>query len=291
MPDPRNLKVGDRFTASLTFALLALTVTGCKRVADAAPAEPTPGIRLPVVDGAPLFEEKDAIVVSVRDSATAAVRETRTVGTKDAAWIVALDGEVFQGATREWRERLAQKLLELGRAGPYEPSERPLLLRADARAPFEIIGVVIEQAAVARIPHIFYATGGGDGSIRAISCPLPRDFGGISVLDLSVELSWDAAHGSVRRVLGPVTRSHAPMVGDPLVDSRQDIVSTGPDGDVELEAVLRRRFGEMEAIRSRDGDDEVELNIRVAPLLEWRHVVEFVHRATRSGTWRIGFAL
>jgi hypothetical protein len=293
MPSPRRLKVGDR-VGRLTIAVLALTMTGCRRSSDAAQADPAPRLTLPVVDGAPRFDENDAIVVEVfRARTDATSEETRTW--ESNGWQIDLGGDGLYRAERGSLTRLSERLTQLAqtRAGTSSPylSKRALLIRADAEAPFHIVRSIFEAAAVARLPRVFSAVratrGGATG---AVASPLPNDRSGQTLLVLAVTLSWDADRG-LRRELGPTSRLIMPPTGDPILNPEKVVIPGGPEGDGRIDALLRDRYAEFRAVKLKGDYTHIDIEIHADGGLPWRDVVEFIHRAGLSGPWRIGFAL
>ena len=118
-------------------------------------------------------------------------------------------------------------------------------------------------------------------------CRLPIDNSGGTYLELRVDLSWDGNSRTLRRALGPTTRLVVSPIGERVLYDEKTVIPVGTEGDAQLDSSLRSRFRELEAIRIAQDYRSVDLAIHVGPRVPWQHVVEFIHRAKRTGGWRI----
>jgi hypothetical protein len=251
------------------------------------------GLNLPVVNQAPSLDETEPIVVTVfRDSGAPVATDSRNDADLDA-WRIRV-GMRTVGWSREELTQLGDQLrglaeTKLERPGnPYSASTRVLLMRVPADAPVDVVFATLEQASNARIWNVFYAVAARKDQDRgAISCPLPRDRGGQTEIVLHLRVSWDAGLGVLRRVLGPTTSFELPRM--PPISTEEIAIAAGDAGTDQLATLLRTKYIELEAKRSREGYLSLDLTLEPDSRVAWQHVIDLIQLAQASGNWRIGF--
>ena len=222
---PPGMRPCFRFTATWAAVLLFLPMAAPGQ--ESAPSRPSRSIELPVSDQAKLFNEPDSIIVAIgkthrsaADAASTPVEVWRaSIGFRsykfDASGLSDLKDELYRLGYDRMRK-----------TAPFF-SERGLLIRADAEAPWKCVQLVIEQCGHARIYRIWAATASQPlKPSSALECWLPIDtaeslpVGGI-ISEIRVLLSWNSVAGKPRTTLratlhradgrrGPQTRGADP---------------------------------------------------------------------------------
>jgi biopolymer transport protein ExbD len=255
--------------AILVVAVLAAPILlGQEPKSSSRPA--TPEIRLPITEFATPFGWADAIVVTISSatdtSASPPSRELRK-------WRIDSGGETFAfdhaGITR-----LREYLLPLGKARPgkwsgRDISERVLLVRADADAPFAYVQKVMEAAAGAAVYKLSYAAektkGGGE---QAFDWWLPRDLGPRSTEPLTaprVALSWNSSSSKPERL---------------FAETR---IPATKEGDEQLMNLLR------ETQAGLPPGKDVRIFMYADPTVPWQALVGLMDLIRRAGVRRAAF--
>lgn len=248
----------------LVAAIAAPALLGQESKPASPPAKPK--IRLPITEFATPFGWDDAIVVTV----SSAMRASGTRPSRELQkWRIDSGGETF-AFDREGMTRLREYLLPLGKARPgkwsgRDISERVLLVRADADAPFVYVQRVMEAAAGAAIYKLSYAAektkGGGE---QAFDWWLPRDLGPRSTEPLTaprVAVSWNSQSNKPERSFGE-TR-----------------IPATKEGDEQL----------LNLLRETQAGSDVRIFMYAEPEVPWQGLVGLMDLIRRAGVRRAAF--
>jgi biopolymer transport protein ExbD len=245
-------------------------------------------VNLPVTEFAKPVQLGDTVVVVVSRAGTpeAATRPTTIFD----AWRISIYNQTFP-FDKTGMGRLVEKLRALAAVRPGKtkeaPSERRLLIKGDAEAPYGFTQKVLEAAAAAKI----YKT-----SIAAVSEPgaapgafdmwLPRDKGraqagptaregaetrddeGRDEPEIRVILSWNRTAGRLERIFG------------------QSLIPATAEGNQRLDRLLSESWKQYKKVGRRD----VPLIIDAGPAVPWKHVVEVLDAGMRAGILKIEFS-
>jgi biopolymer transport protein ExbD len=264
---------------SLVFVLAVATLVWGQEAATSRPAAP---VNLPVSEFAKPFAIKDAIVVTV-SRATEGEATTRPARSLEA-WRIELDSQTIP-LTKAGIARLKDQLSQLGKKKPgttdTAPSERALLLRADADASFGHVQKVLEAAARGGIYKTTFAARDEGGTSGAFDNWLPRDVGfsivpgpsdtgGAATLEASPEIrvimSWNAKSNRLERLFG------------------NQLVPATPEGDKLLEKLLGDARAEW---KKRKVD--APLVIDSGPTVPWQRVVDVLNAGMRARITQLQF--
>jgi len=250
------------------------------------------GVKLPVTSFVQPFENQDAIVVTI--SRAAAQEGASRPASGFQAWQVGLSGKTFS-FDKAGMDLFLEKLRVLGGAHQGKtkpaPSERPLLIKADAQAPYGLTQKVLESAAAAMIYKVsIAATDAAGGKAGAFDSWLPRDVGPdskrakpvavdvgedkggaplVPMDEIRVLLSWNTQQNKLERLFG------------------QRLIPPTAEGSEELERLI---VGSREGFAKR-GNPDVPLIIDAGPRVPWQNVVEVMDMAKRAGVKKIEFGL
>ena len=252
------------------------------------------GVKLPVTSFVQPFENQDAIVVTIsRAQIHEGVEGASRPASNFQAWQVGISGKTFS-FDKAGIDLLREKLRALagareGKTKPV-PSERTLLIRADAQAPYGLTQKVLESAAAAMIYKVsIAATDAAGGKTGAFDSWLPRDVGPesrrakpvveegedkggpplVPVDEIRVLMAWNTQQNKVERLFG------------------QRVVPPTAEGSEELEKLIT---GSREGFAKR-GNPDVPLIIDAGPRVPWQNVVEVMDMAKRAGVKKIEFGL
>jgi len=229
-------------------------------------------IDLPINEFAEPFNAKDAIVVTV-SRALVPTQATTRPGRRLEEWRIEAGNREY-ALTKAGIAELQEYLLRLGKARPGKtetaPSERALLIRADAAATYGHIQQVLQAASGARIYWTYFAgvpkEGGSPG---AFLVRLPRDVGqGKPGRPHSVKLfmTWDPSAKKIERDL-----------------EDRDTPPTH-EGDQLLEKLLTDKQAEW----TKQGVIAAVVFLG-EPIVPWQSVVDVIAIARRSGAQKFEF--
>jgi biopolymer transport protein ExbD len=250
------------------------------------------GVKLPVTGFVQPFENQDAIVVTIsRAQMHEGVEGASRPASSLQAWRIGIGGKTFS-LDKEGMDLLREKLRAL--AGPGKtastPSERTLLIKADAQAPYGLTQKVLETAAAAMIYKVsIAATDAAGGKTGAFDSWLPRDAasasrpakpvveegedkGGAPLVpmdEIRVIMSWNTQQNRLERLFG------------------QRLISPTAEGSEELEKLIT---ASREGFAKR-GNPDVPLIIDAGPRVPWQNVVEVMDMAKRAGVKKIQFGM
>jgi hypothetical protein len=268
---PPGVRPCFRFAARWAAVLLLVPMAAPGQ--ESAPSRTSSSIELPVSDQAKPFIEPDSIIVAIgktrRNAANAAPTSVEvwraSIGFRsykfDASGLTDLKDELYRLGYDRMRK-----------TAPFV-SERGLLIRADAEAPWRCVQLVIEQCAHARVYRIWAATASHPAKpSSALECWLPIDTAesqpvGSIISEIRVLLSWNSVAGKLERLFGQL--SIAPTF----------------EGDRKLEELIRdSRLG-----YEKVGETKVPLILDVGPSVPWQSVVTVMTIGKRAGVGRLEF--
>lgn len=235
-------------------------------------SRPTPGIEVPAAAQAVAFDEQDAVEVWVFRDDSAPAPSSRGAPAYFDGWRLQLGTtRMFATDAAGFRGLEVQLALRAGVKFP-KASQRSLLIRADANAPWGIVAPMLVAAATARFYKIhFGATRDPSGGRQALPCWLPMkkkldDPDAPSLDEIRVLMSWNPAANRLERLFG------------------QQLVPATPEGAARLE-VLVRAAHERHQTEGRD----VPMTVDAGPRVPFRHLVEVVDLARKAGITQVVF--
>jgi biopolymer transport protein ExbD len=280
-----------RNIARLAFILVASAAVSLGQEGAASRPE---AVKLPVTSFVQPFENQDAIVVTISRAPMQEDTSRRASGFQ--AWQIGISGRTFS-FDRAGMDLFLEKLRALAgvRQGTTKsaPSERTLLIKADAQAPYGLTQKVLESAAAAMIYKVsIAATDAAGGKAGAFDSWLPRDVGPESkrakpepvVVDVEedkagaplvpndeirVLMSWNTQQNKLERLFG------------------QRLIPPTAEGSDELEKLITASRDGF----AKRGNPDVPLIIDAGPRVPWQNVVEVMDMAKRAGVKKIEFGL
>jgi biopolymer transport protein ExbD len=263
-------------TLRLGFVLMLVAQVALSQ--EGAGSRPAAGFKLPSTDQGAAFGEEDPILVSVVRGPEGA--ESRPAQRLEA-WQILLGEEAFaldDAGTARLQARL-DRMANVRRDVKLPTSERALLIKADAGAPYGVLQKILEAAAAAKISKVSMGVEAPDGGgQRAIGTPLPTDAGlaesrraksGLTpVAEVRVLLAWNRAAGKVERIFSPAK-----------------VVPPTAEGDRELEKLIRAARENLE----KAGERDIPLVIDSGPGVPWQNIVDVLSAARRAGVTRVEY--